>query len=74
MGCFESRSLVREIGCALGKARNVFHLKEVLHRPLEIIPAGNWESRFQYSSGSKIQVDERSASVITQSLSPALVR
>ena len=27
----------------------------------------------QYSSGSKIQVDERSASVITQSLSPALV-
>ena len=28
----------------------------------------------QYSSGSKMQVDERSASVITQSLSPALVR
>jgi hypothetical protein len=31
MRCFESRALVREIGCALGKARNVFHLKEVLH-------------------------------------------
>lgn len=29
--------------------------------------------RLQYSAGSKIQVDERSASVITQSLSPALV-
>jgi hypothetical protein len=28
----------------------------------------------QYSSGSKIQIDGRSASVITQSLSPALVR
>jgi hypothetical protein len=27
----------------------------------------------QYSSGNKIHVDERSAAVITQSLSPALV-
>ena len=35
MRCFDSRALVREIGCALGKARNVFHLKEVLRRPLD---------------------------------------
>ena len=27
MRCFEARQLLREIGCAVGKAHNVFHLK-----------------------------------------------
>ena len=27
MRCFESQPLVREIGCTLGKAHDVFHLK-----------------------------------------------
>ena len=36
MLCFEARPLLHEIGCALGKAHNVFHLKRVLHRPVEL--------------------------------------
>ena len=35
MRFFEARPLLHEIGCALGKAHNVFHLKGVLRRPLE---------------------------------------
>ena len=34
MRFFEARPLLHEIGCALGKAHNVFHLKGVLRRPL----------------------------------------
>jgi len=45
----------------------------VLHRPVEPATRLGSVGPGQYSSGSKIQVDERSASVITQSLSPALV-
>src|ERR1700680_4244139 len=38
MRFFEARPLLHEIGCALGKAHNVFHLKGVLRRPLETTP------------------------------------
>jgi len=43
MRFFEARPLLHEIGCALGKAHNVFHLKGVLRRPLETTRLiGNW--------------------------------
>ena len=38
MRFFEARPLLHEIGCALGKAYNVFHLKGVLRRPIETTP------------------------------------
>ena len=44
MRFFEARPLLHEIGCALGKAHNVFHLKGVLRRPLETTQfLGAWE-------------------------------
>ena len=47
MRFFEARPLLHEIGCALGKAHNVFHLKGVLRRPLETTGLiVNWESGF----------------------------
>jgi hypothetical protein len=42
MRFFEARPLLHEIGCALGKAHNVFHLKGVLRRPLETTPLIDW--------------------------------
>src|ERR1700719_1881384 len=61
MRFFEARPLLHEIGCALGKAHNVFHLKGVLRRPLETTPFIRTYSAFALLMRSRIDAIVSSA-------------